>query len=43
MAWRNPSTLSQSPRVKSGTATGMLLCSSEAEVSDPMHDHSAAS
>lgn len=38
-----PSSFCQRPRVKSGTATGMLPFSIEAAVSSPMHDHSAAS
>ena len=38
-----PSSLFHSPRVKSGTATGMLLCLAEVADSSPMHDHSAAS
>lgn len=42
-ACRYPGTRSHSPRVKSGKATGALPCASEAAVSSPMHDHSAAS
>ena len=38
-----PSSLFHSPRVKSGTATGILLCLADVADNSPMQDHSAAS
>jgi hypothetical protein len=35
--------LFHSPRVKSGTATGVLLCLADVADNSPMQDHSAAS